>query len=158
MAKPFWDAEVWPGGRFLGCSGMTSDRHNHGVLRPCARFGVTTAERFYCWQHANKGDEVAVTDQAMFNEDTLRVAIVSVWGPAGAHVDVYDHVVRLAKKVCPHCEGNGWTTEHHPDCPGGGDFCSDECPVQAQCAECNATGLCLTPPVTEDADNNKDPF
>jgi hypothetical protein len=32
-----------------------------------------------------------------FNEDSLRADIVATWGPAGAHVDVFDHLVRLAR-------------------------------------------------------------
>ena len=32
-----------------------------------------------------------------WNEDDLRAAIVSVWGEHGAHVDVFDHILRLAR-------------------------------------------------------------
>jgi hypothetical protein len=32
-----------------------------------------------------------------FDEDSLRADIVAKWGPAGAHVDVYDHILKLAK-------------------------------------------------------------
>jgi DnaJ-class molecular chaperone len=41
--------------------------------------------------------------------------------------------------ICPHCNGDGWTSEHanhpHPD----GD-CLGECPIQEQCAHCQGTG------------------
>lgn len=33
----------------------------------------------------------------MFNEDTLREEIVAKWGEHGAHIDVYDNLVRLAR-------------------------------------------------------------
>lgn len=31
----------------------------------------------------------------MFNEDSLRADIVDKWGPAGAHVDVFDHLLGM---------------------------------------------------------------
>lgn len=34
----------------------------------------------------------------VFNEDTLRSEIVRMWGEHGAHVDVFDHILKLAKK------------------------------------------------------------
>jgi hypothetical protein len=35
----------------------------------------------------------------LFNEATLRRAIVSVWGEYGAHVTVYDHLLRQSRKL-----------------------------------------------------------
>lgn len=32
--------------------------------------------------------------EGAFNEQSLRQAIVNTWGPAGAHADVYDHILR----------------------------------------------------------------
>lgn len=37
------------------------------------------------------------SQELSFNEDALRAEIVSMWGEHGAHVDVYDHVVALAR-------------------------------------------------------------
>lgn len=34
----------------------------------------------------------------LFNEDSLREAIVGVWGEHGAHAEVFDHVVTLARR------------------------------------------------------------
>lgn len=36
---------------------------------------------------------------SVFNEGTLRADIVEQWGPAGAHVDVFDHLCRLAQQA-----------------------------------------------------------
>lgn len=33
----------------------------------------------------------------VFNEDSLRAAVVGVWGEAGAHVDVLDRIIGLAR-------------------------------------------------------------
>lgn len=44
----------------------------------------------------------------LFNEVTLREAIVGVWGPAGAHVDVYDHVLKLARES--HADRRSWAS------------------------------------------------
>ena len=35
----------------------------------------------------------------VFNEDSLRAAVVGVWGAYGAHVDVLDHLIKEAKKA-----------------------------------------------------------
>lgn len=35
----------------------------------------------------------------LFNEDTLRAEIVKVWGEHGAHVDVFDHILKEARKT-----------------------------------------------------------
>jgi hypothetical protein len=34
---------------------------------------------------------------APFNEESLRQDIIATWGPAGAHIDVYDHLLSLAR-------------------------------------------------------------
>jgi hypothetical protein len=34
-----------------------------------------------------------------FNEDSLRAAIVSVWGEYGAHILVFDHMLALARSA-----------------------------------------------------------
>jgi hypothetical protein len=34
----------------------------------------------------------------MFNEDTLREEIVKVWGEHGAHIEVFDHILAMAKE------------------------------------------------------------
>jgi hypothetical protein len=36
----------------------------------------------------------------IFNEDTLREEIIRVWGPAGAHIDVYDALLNKVKNKC----------------------------------------------------------
>lgn len=42
-----------------------------------------------------------------FNEASLREDIVKVFGPAGAHIDVFDSLVkerdRLSRQRCPEC-------------------------------------------------------
>jgi hypothetical protein len=35
----------------------------------------------------------------IFDEDALRQEIVKTWGEYGAHVEVYDHVLRLARRA-----------------------------------------------------------
>jgi len=35
---------------------------------------------------------------SMFNEDSLRADIVKIWGEHGAHIDVYDMIVKMAKQ------------------------------------------------------------
>ena len=35
----------------------------------------------------------------MFNEDSLRAEVVKVWGEHGAHIDVLDHIIKLARKA-----------------------------------------------------------
>lgn len=35
----------------------------------------------------------------LFNEDTLRAAIVDRWGEHGAHADVFDHMLKLISKL-----------------------------------------------------------
>jgi hypothetical protein len=37
--------------------------------------------------------------QPTFNEDSLRAAIVSVWGEYGAHILVFDHMLALARSA-----------------------------------------------------------
>lgn len=39
-----------------------------------------------------------VSETVTFNEDSLRAAIVSVWGEHGAHADVFDHIVNEARR------------------------------------------------------------
>lgn len=41
-------------------------------------------------------DQVIEEHLPVFNEQSLRKAIIDTWGPAGAHLDVYDHILRLA--------------------------------------------------------------
>lgn len=40
----------------------------------------------------------------IFNEDSLREAIVSIWGEHGAHIDVYDHILAKARQELPSTE------------------------------------------------------
>ncbi len=36
----------------------------------------------------------------MFNEQSLRADIIKTWGPAGAHIDVYDRLLVMAGIPC----------------------------------------------------------
>ena len=37
----------------------------------------------------------------MFDEQALRADIADKWGEHGAHIDVFDHILKLAKKADP---------------------------------------------------------
>lgn len=43
-----------------------------------------------------------------FDEATLRSDIVDKWGPAGAHVDLYDHLVQIAGGAIHEAEQAGF--------------------------------------------------
>lgn len=56
------------------------------------------------------GDRVAIDgwtpDQAPgFSEQSLRLAIIQTWGPAGAHIDVYDTLLRQHARFRDALEG-----------------------------------------------------
>lgn len=42
------------------------------------------------------------------------------------------------RRICPVCNGDGWTAEHHHECFG--NCRAGLCPVQVQCAYCRAEG------------------
>lgn len=44
---------------------------------------------------------------------------------------------------CSRCEGQGWYTEHSPDCTG--ENCGSTCPIQMNCQACQSKGWVLNP-------------
>jgi hypothetical protein len=47
----------------------------------------------------------------LFNEASLRAAIVSVWGEHGAHIDVFDHMLGLIATADPVLEANAASSD-----------------------------------------------
>jgi len=65
-------------------------------------------------------DHENLSNVGLFDEQTLRAEIVRVWGEHGAHVDVFDHIVRAALATRPQpvvckCYPNPY--DHYEDCP-----------------------------------------
>lgn len=46
--------------------------------------------------------------------------------------------------VCGRCNGKGHFQEHEFNCPGGGDYCTQHCPVDFACPDCHETGTLVT--------------